>query len=109
MKKLYVLQEPFYEIVQKYPCILEKLSKEQTSMLLRPLDIEELMLSAASYFQCDIVMDESMLFMKNSLTKECSSIECCSDGVLFDQETNPFVGLLKRKYRHFLIKDFDLT
>ena len=109
MKILYVSQESFHGLLQHYPKVLNHVSSQQRAKMIERIDIYDVMASAASYFQRDIVMEDNRLYMHHSITEESYCIECREDCVLFDNEDNPFIGLLKRKYRSFFIKDFDLT
>lgn len=112
LKKFYIIKEPFMDMITKYPLcltLLEEFGEVQSSYMVEVVNCEEIMHSAAFYFQNSIVMEDCFLFMEQSFPQHIDKIECKQYYILFDKEENPFIQLLKRKYRHFFIQDEEIA
>lgn len=104
MIQMYHMQHAFYELVQKYPTIIDQVSDIQLQQMMINIDIHEMMSSAVSFFQCNVVMEKNVLYIKHSVTDEVYTLQFMPYYVCVEQEDNPFFELVKRKYRELLIR-----
>lgn len=109
MKRLYVIKKDFYDIVTKFPNVVlayEQFDIKQVDLMLEQIRSNDIMESASISFQKSIIMEDCTLYMEPSFQQEANMIVCNLYYVLFDKDTNPFIELLKRKFRyHFIIDD----
>lgn len=86
---------------------MDHMSKSQTQQIMSNMDIDDIMASAVSYFQCNIVMDEDTLYLQHSIKDEVYELKCEHGYVLLDSDENPFFALLKRKFRCILVRELE--
>lgn len=109
MIRFYALKDGFYDVISTCPQILDQVSKEQLDKMVFHIDMDELMNSACSFFQDSIVMEEKCLYMHHAIKEDVYRAECHLYFIQMDDQYNPFLSLLKRKYRSYFIRDFDFT
>lgn len=106
MKVCYIVHPAFYDFVLLHPEILQNrdiLEKEQRRLILKNIDKEELMRSASFFFQTSIVLDGSMLYLKDLSKKHTYFIEVHDDFIILRSDDNPFLSFLKRKFRSIFV------
>ena len=105
MKVCYVIRPSFYDWIKQHPQLLDvskDMLKEQRDIIFETIDIQELMMSASSYFENTIVMEEDTLYLEYSI-KQQYSMQCFEYFVNINSEKNPFFTFMKRKFRYFFV------
>ena len=108
MLKFYAVQPGFYQTIRQYPILLQNLSdisKPQQNQILVSISQTDLTQSALSYFQsaiyekgCELLFD--MQIRQGKCTVKEQYVE-------LDDENNPFVDLLCRKYPFHFVCDLE--
>lgn len=104
MIKIYAVKELFYPLLHNHTALMNQieLHDKQFERMFCMMDKETLHACAQEYFQTEITMQEYELLYLHTL-KECSYKITIKDGyALLDDEQNPFMELIRRKYRWWI-------
>ena len=107
-----MIKKEFYDIVAQFPSVVnvcDALEDIQRSYMFEDIDICEIMKSASVYFQKSIVMEGDTLSMEQGFCGLSNQIQCLSNSILYDNENNPFLHLIKRKFRYTFTVDVEIA
>lgn len=106
MFRFYALRLNFYSIFEKHKDLLldiETLSVSQLNSIVYSFHINDLYDSANLYFNDEVTCVNNEVYIQNVIQDNFSSLRIYDYYIELDIEGNPFLELLKRKYRWFIL------
>lgn len=110
MKLFYALQPAFYDAMKQsgdIQALLDGMDEQQRSRIQIPIEAQTLQESAEAFFQKEIACREDCLCYDHFLKSRVYEVYIREGAAWFEDCTNPFYQLLKRKYRCLLVQEVD--
>lgn len=105
MIEFFAVKKDFYEFCLIHSRIFENvnLTRNQMELMFNSIDVDMLYSSSLSYFGEFIHRKDNCLILDDRLQNKKYTIICENSCIVLDSKHNPFINILKRKYRYYFI------
>lgn len=105
MIEFFAIKKDFYEFCLIHSSVFENenLMRNQMELMINLIDIDMLYKSAVSYFGEFVYREDNYLILDDRLQNKKYTIICETNCIVLDSKDNPFINILKRKYRYYFI------
>lgn len=105
MIEFFAVKKDFYKFCLIHSSIFKNinLTKNQIELIINLIDIDMLYKSAVSYFGEFVYKKGNHLILNDRLQNKKYTIICNDSCIVLDSKDNPFINVLKRKYRYYFI------